>query len=95
MKTKMRDEDRRAIDLLLDRSAAVAANGHGKSVYAAADDSIRQRVAPIERVLSLLDAMPAEEPAASLLARTLRHIDRSVGRKVLSGHENQPHLFTH
>jgi hypothetical protein len=95
MKLKMRDEDRRAIDLLLDRSAAAAGSTPTNSVYATTDNAIRQRVAPIEKVLGLLDAMPAEEPSSSLLSRTLGHIDRSLGRKVFSGQESQPHLYTH
>src|SRR4051794_22035299 len=42
MKVKVRDEDRRAMELLLDRSAAVAGKTAGTSVYAAADGHIRE-----------------------------------------------------
>ncbi|HZL33718.1 MAG TPA: hypothetical protein VFC78_00325 [Tepidisphaeraceae bacterium] len=87
MKIKLRDEDRRAIDLLLDRSAAAAGKATGASVFAVADAAVNARVAPIQKILHLLDAMPAEEPSRNLLARTLRHIERASGHTELGARQ--------
>ena len=68
-------EDRRALDLLLDRSSAVA--GSGAAGYS--DPGVSQeRLAGVERVLRTLDMMPATEPPADLLDRTLRRIGESL-----------------
>lgn len=94
MKLKMRDEDRRALDLLLDRAATAAGKAAGTPLYAAASDPLRERVSKVEKVLNLLDAMPAEEPPKDLLSRTLRRIEQSTGRAVLTGREVGPTLFS-
>jgi len=83
MKTKLKDEDRRALDLLLDRSPTAA--GRTAPVFAAADAAVRERLPRVQKVLHLLDALPAEEPPKDLVARTMEFIEnpmrqRRVGR---------------
>ncbi|HWE02651.1 MAG TPA: hypothetical protein VG326_09600 [Tepidisphaeraceae bacterium] len=79
---KIRDQDRRAIDLLLDRTASATAPASNAPAYAATDGQLRQSVACIEKVLSLLELMPAQEPPRLLLNRTLSHIKQESGRDV-------------
>lgn len=95
MKVKMRDEDRRAVDVLMDRTAAVSAND--AVAYAAADSQLWERIRGVEHVLSLLNEMPASDPPAQLVARTLDAVHQASGRDVVSasGHAamisgNQP-----
>lgn len=82
MNLKFREEDRRAIDLLLDRTAVVTGEGARMSAYAATDGLLRQSVASVEKVLSLLDNMPSTDPPRQLLNRTLRYVKDGSGRDV-------------
>jgi hypothetical protein len=77
MNLTLREEDRRAIDLLLDRSAMASGKGddNGAPVYATADPSLGERVARAQQLLQLLDWLPAPEPSSDLAARTLRLVD--------------------
>jgi hypothetical protein len=77
MKVKLREEDRRALDLLLDRSPTAAGKAAGTPIYAAVDGHIRERVIQIEKVLSILDVLPAGDPPRELLARTLRYVEQT------------------
>ena len=86
MKPKMRDEDRRAVDLLLDRTAIAAGKTPGVPIYATADGRIRQSVAVVEKVLMLLDNMPRIDPPRNLVLRTLKLVERSSGRPVAHPH---------
>ncbi|HWE93251.1 MAG TPA: hypothetical protein VG269_04690 [Tepidisphaeraceae bacterium] len=93
MKVKLREEDRRALDLLLDRSPTAAGKAAGTPIYAAVDGHIRDRVIQIEKVLNILDVLPAADPPRELLARTLRYVEQPAGRPLReSGHES-PSLF--
>jgi hypothetical protein len=72
MNVTLREEDRRAVDLILDQGVqAAAADGIG-SVYATADASLGQRVARAQEMLHLLDYWPAAEPPVDLASRTVR-----------------------
>jgi hypothetical protein len=93
MKVKLREEDRRALDLLLDRSPTAAGKTAGTPVYAAVDGHIRERVVHIEKVLNILDVLPAGDPPRDLLARTLQFVEQPARRALReSGHE-APSLF--
>jgi hypothetical protein len=70
--------DRRAIDVLLDRVPATSARGNGAagdnqsySMQVTAEAHIRAA----EKILGLLDHLPAEEPAADLVDRTMKRIN--------------------
>lgn len=83
MSMTLRDEDRRALDLLLDRTPAASnrANGHQTGVvFAAANGGVsNERVQSAEKILRMLEALPAAEPPQDLVSRTLRHIEQAVG----------------
>ena len=76
MKLKLTNEDRNAIDLMLDQAAAVVKNpARG---YAAAAGA--EHLKAVETVLHLLQALPASEPPADLVSRTLAHISQATGQ---------------
>jgi hypothetical protein len=89
MSLTLRDEDRRALDLLLDRGPAArngngaAGNGNGGHgnggghVFAAADAVSPQRIDRAQRLLRMLDLLPQPEPAADLAARTLGRLEQT------------------
>jgi hypothetical protein len=62
-------EDRRAIDLILDHGAAHR-NGSTRVAAVAA----QPRVAAATRLLAVLNTLPAAEPPADLVARTMGRI---------------------
>lgn len=94
MQVMIREQDRRAMDLIMDRSPTAASKTEGKSIYAAADIGIRHRVGKIEKVLGLLDNLAAADPPANMLKRTLRLIEESSGRPVSAGERGaSSHLF--
>ena len=79
MTKRLGESDRRAVDLLLDRTTD-AGNGNGNGGYVAhAQPATEPGIQAVQRVLSLLDVMPADEPAADLIARTMARIDTRVG----------------
>lgn len=92
-------EDRRAVDLLLDRSARAAAgnggngNGKGHTVYASADPALGQRIGRAQRLLQLLDMMPAGDPPANLVPRTLRFVEQFADRPAALRPPQVPHLI--
>jgi len=73
MPSTLNDDDRRAVDLLLDQPndappVAMAANvGH--------------RLKRVEQVLGLLNHLPAPESPADLVHRTLQRIDRATTQR--------------
>jgi hypothetical protein len=75
MTKRLGESDRRAVDLLLDRSAG-AENGNGTGGYVAHAQPVTEPgLQSVQRVLSLLDLMPADEPSADLMTRTLARIE--------------------
>lgn len=87
---RLRQEDRKAVDLLLDRAPVAAkGNGHGigQAVYAGADGAIRERVAKVETLLHVLDTWPAPEPPRDLIEQTLELIEDPAARR-----HRQPHI---
>ena len=83
MNVTLRPEDRNAIDLLLDRGAAAAGDGNaGGATFAPADPAMGQRVARVQKLLHLLDAVPQPQPPQDLVARTLRFIDQAAHQPV-------------
>jgi hypothetical protein len=89
MTRKLNDADRAAVDLMFDRINAAADGGNGNggnNVYAAAGAVPEERLAAVQKVLSLLDEMPAIEPPTDLAARTIARVNRdaSVGTAPLA-----------
>lgn len=86
---KLRTDDCRAIDLLLDHSHCARETGRGVFASPAVEPAVRKRLRGIERLLHLLDACDVSEPPHNLVARTLRRIDSGTHQSAL-----QPLHFT-
>ena len=67
---KLADEDLRAIDLLLDLGSTNA-----QVVTRMATAACQRRVTAAGRLLAKLDALPAGDPPAGLVARTMARVD--------------------
>jgi hypothetical protein len=89
MSSRLRDEDRRAVDLLLDRAASgsAAGNGHGShsgrhlaAAFTPVSGDVQTRLPAVQKVLQILDMLPAEEPPQDLLNRTLRRVDAETAK---------------
>lgn len=74
MTKRLSDSDRRAVDLLLDRSAG-AGNGDGSGYVTHAHPTTEPGIQSVQKVLNLLDLLPIQEPPADLMTRTLARID--------------------
>ncbi len=79
---RLRDEDRQAVDLLLDRAASSAGNGNGNghSGFTPVSRTGPEQVGRVEAVLRVLDMMPADEPPADLVARTVRRVEAEAAK---------------
>lgn len=83
---RLSDEDARAVDLLLDAHGSDGngkgnGNGHGDgsvAFQAATSMNFTQRLARVEQLLNTLSEMPAPEPSADLVARTIQAIDAGM-----------------
>ena len=66
------------MDLLLDRAAAAQGDGGTlmTTTFASQAGVSNERVASAQKVLNLLDAVPADEPSPDLVARTLARVER-------------------
>lgn len=88
MSYELNEEDRQAVDLLLDRTAE--SRSHDASFAKPADEG---RVAAAASVLRLLDSLPAQDPSADLVRKTLSRIDQSFNTTpgAPATDPNQPH----
>jgi hypothetical protein len=73
MASRLGDDDRRAVDLVLDRL-----DGEQPETMAQPPPPTPQRVQSVEKILSLLERMPAYEPPPDLAAKTLHRIDQAL-----------------
>ena len=69
---RLRDEDRLAVDLLLDRAANA---GNGSAGFTPVHGAVHERLTAVESVLHGLDLLPVDEPPADLMARTMRRVE--------------------
>ena len=76
MTRKLSEQDRQAVDLILDRFATVARDD---GMVAMGDVAAEPHVQSVEKILSVLAEMPAHEPSADLMDRTLRQIEQAHG----------------
>lgn len=79
MTKRLSKEDREAVDLLLDRTL-IGADGNGGSFMSHATPTSQTRLMGVERVLRVLEALPAPEPSADLIERTMQRIVSGVSR---------------
>ena len=71
MARRLSSEDRRAIDLLLDKASAASA-----STFANTTETVdTMRVQAVEKILHLLDSYEPAEPPQDLAARTMKRIE--------------------
>ncbi len=86
MTKRLRDEDRRAVDMLLDRlpntplhGGSNGGNGKAAPVGFASTmgNGFQHRLETIERLLGQLNHLPASDPSPDLLSRTLERIKRA------------------
>ena len=86
MNVRLRQDDAAAVDLLLDRAVSARGNGNGGNgdgngaMFVSTNHAgvATDRLAAVERVLHVLDAMPNGDPSPDLLQRTLQRIDAGV-----------------
>ena len=75
MRTQLNNEDRRAIDLLLERASGIGDTPAVEQLFRApVVGNFERRIDAVDKILELLDQMPAEEPPADLVNRTLQRI---------------------
>ena len=75
---RLRDEDRLAVDLLLDRAVSSSGGngaGNGNSGFTSVNGAVPEQLGRVEAVLRVLDMMPADEPPTDLMARTLWRVE--------------------
>ena len=87
MAKRLAKEDRRAIDLLLERADGVGANSTPavERLFAAPiQGNFERRLDSVDKVLSLLDLMPAAEPPVDLVNRTMRRIEEALDEPATS-----------
>jgi hypothetical protein len=73
---KLNDEDRAAVDLLLDRPTEGFYMGSlaDSGVFVKSVSPQPQRVRSVKQVLNLLKELPVDEPPADLAGKTLRRV---------------------
>jgi len=75
---KLTADDGRMVDMLLNGESDGGANPPLSQVFSNPQpDIFEQRLDAVEKVLSLLDYMPASDPPANLISRTLDRIDEA------------------
>ena len=80
---RLRDEDRTAVDLLLDRAVASSGgngSGNGHTRFTPVNGAAPQQISRVEAVLKVLEMMPAEDPPADLTARTMRRVEAETAK---------------
>ena len=87
MSNRLGKEDRRAVDLLLERADGVGSSTPAvEALFASpAQGNFERRLDAVDKILSLLDLMPAPEPSADLVNRTLRRIEEADADPSLRG----------
>ena len=71
MSAKLTNDDRCAVDLLLDHTGITTQAGPINACFTTAPAELHQRLRKVEELLHNLDACPVSEPPSDLLARTL------------------------
>jgi hypothetical protein len=78
MAKRLGKEDRRAVDLLLERADGVSGMPAVEQLFAApVQGNFERRLDAVDKILSLLDLMPSPEPSADLVSRTMRRVEEA------------------
>jgi hypothetical protein len=93
MGKRLGDEDSAAVDLLLDR-ANTAQSGDSGAFATPAGDAAVKRIGAVEAVFRLLAEMPAAEPPADLVQKTMQrtHQQENLAPGTSSQHPQPPAL---
>jgi hypothetical protein len=86
MRTRLDNEDRRAVDLLLERASGIGDTPPVELLFKApVIGNFERRIDAVDKLLELLDNMPADDPPPDLVGRTLQRISEveSEGRAKL------------
>lgn len=83
MTKRLTEEDRNAVDLLLDRTL-IGSDGNGGSFVSHASAAPQARIETAARVLRVLEALPVSEPSDDLIERTMQRI-AAGGARVPTG----------
>lgn len=70
MNARLNENDRGAVDFLLNGDSHVAERESSPMAH----NAFMERVSAVRRLMSLLDAMPADEPSKDLLEATMRRL---------------------
>jgi hypothetical protein len=84
MSFSLSNDDRCAVDLLLDRDQ------DGICYTQASSQNVESRLAAIENLLHKLDSMPHPDPSSDLVARTLARVDQDAQLRTVPGVPTQP-----
>ena len=74
----LNDKDARAVDWIMSQQSGAGVGGSFAGAGMSFDASLGDRVERVQSLLSLLDLLPAEEPPADLVGRTLARLHRSA-----------------
>jgi hypothetical protein len=86
MNKQLGKEDRRAVDLLLERADGVNNMPAVEQLFAApVHGNFERRLDAVEKILNLLDLMPSPEPSADLVRRTMQRIDDADAEPTVRG----------
>lgn len=95
MARKLREDDARVVDMLLDRGES--SDGGAQVFTNPQPEMVTRRFQSVERLLKVLDQMPAAEPPMDLVSRTLDFIEEATttGRRARpsaghAGHGERP-----
>jgi len=69
-------------------------NSHAHHGFSAVVGDVQARLPGVQKVLHMLDMLPAEEPPQDLLGRTLRRLDAEIARHPSALRPPQPELGT-
>lgn len=85
MSLKLTDDDRRAVDLLLDAQSASQPDGNGANRhFLPSGTELTRRVHVVEQVLQTLRAWPVSDPSPDLKQRTLRRVEEMVAEQTIA-----------
>jgi hypothetical protein len=74
---ELTDADSRAVDLLLDRGNSLS-NEKSTGSFVTPGGIAPKRVEAAEKILAMLQLMPAADPPADLLSKTMTRVDQAI-----------------
>jgi hypothetical protein len=75
---RLNNDDRCAVDLMLERSGEAGPQGINNCFTVAPSSDMQQRLTRVEQLLHVLDAHPVADPPSDLAARTLARCEQQA-----------------